>query len=327
VPLDHEAPDGPLISVFAREVADPDGRDRPFMVFLQGGPGFEAPRPTRFPSHPSWLDRSFGGFCVTTYLSLAPDGLREALITGGLPPLRRHIDEIYPHTYARVLERNRRYFERYPGDRERLMTLHGQIQHEPVQLPGGDRLTWRRVRQLGWMLGMSDGAEHLHSILELPSDSPAFLHDVEYAIGFARNPIYAILHEAGYADGGSTRWSAERLLPAEYDTPELLTGEHVYPWMFDDYGALAPLREAAELFAEREWPYLYDPVVLGDNRVPAAAAIFADDMYVERTYSEETAGAIHGLRPWVTNEYDHNGVRVDGDRILGRLIDLARRRI
>ena len=34
VPLDHGKPDGERITVFAREVADPDGRDRPFLVFL-----------------------------------------------------------------------------------------------------------------------------------------------------------------------------------------------------------------------------------------------------------------------------------------------------
>ena len=39
VPLDHAGPDGEQLTVFAREVADPDGRDRPFLVFLQGGPG------------------------------------------------------------------------------------------------------------------------------------------------------------------------------------------------------------------------------------------------------------------------------------------------
>jgi pimeloyl-ACP methyl ester carboxylesterase len=46
VPLDHARPDGPSITVFAREVAAPDGLDRPYLVFLQGGPGFEAARPT-----------------------------------------------------------------------------------------------------------------------------------------------------------------------------------------------------------------------------------------------------------------------------------------
>jgi hypothetical protein len=37
VSLDHERPDGECLTVFAREVADPDGRDRAFLVFLRGG--------------------------------------------------------------------------------------------------------------------------------------------------------------------------------------------------------------------------------------------------------------------------------------------------
>ena len=391
VPLDHADAAGERITVFARELADPDGRDRPFLVYLQGGPGFEAPRPTRLPNGPGWLDRalrdfrvlmldqrgtgrstpvgalpgmsaaqqadylahfradsivrdaecirrelgverwsvlgqSFGGLCVITYLSLAPDGLREALVTGGIPVLGPRIDEVYARTYERVLDRNRRYYDRYPADRERVLALHDRIENDELWLPCGDRLTWRRFRQLGQMLGMSDGAEHLHYIVELPPDSPAFLHDVETAVAFARDPIYAVLHEASWADGGTTRWSAERVLPADFDAPDLFTGEHVYPWMFEDYGALAPLRDAAELLAEREWPRLYDDDVLRGNEVPVAAAIYLEDMYVERAFSEETASQIRGLRAWTTNEYQHNGLRVDGERILGRLLDLARGR-
>ena len=30
--------------------------------------------------------QSFGGFCAATYLSLAPEGLVEVLMTGGIPP-------------------------------------------------------------------------------------------------------------------------------------------------------------------------------------------------------------------------------------------------
>ena len=223
-----------------------------------------------------------------------------------------------------MLERNRRYYDRYPADRERARALHQRLDDDPAKLPCGDRLTWRRFRQLGHMLGMSDGAERLHYILELPPDSPAFLHDVEGAVGFARDPIYAVLHEASWADGGTTRWSAERVLPAEFDASDLFTGEHVYPWMFDDYGALTSLREAAHLLAAREWPRLYDDVVLRNNEVPTAAAIYVEDMYVERTFSEETAAQIRGIRTWITNEYQHNGLRVDGERILGRLIEMAR---
>jgi hypothetical protein len=97
--------------------------------------------------------------------------------------------------------------------------------------------------------------------------------------------------------------------------------------MLEDYGALGPLRKASQLLAEREWPSLYDPDQLARNDVPVAAAIYPDDMYVDRVLSEETAARIRGLRVWLTNEYQHDGLRVDGERILDRLIDLARGRL
>ena len=63
VPLDHSAP-GETITVFAREVADPEGRDRPWLVYLQGGPGHESPRPTGNPRGPGWLERALADFRV-----------------------------------------------------------------------------------------------------------------------------------------------------------------------------------------------------------------------------------------------------------------------
>jgi pimeloyl-ACP methyl ester carboxylesterase len=389
LPLDQARPGGEQITVFAREVADPHGADRPFLLYLQGGPGFEAPRPGRHPTSPGWLDRaleeyrvlmldqrgtgrstpvsaaalagrtpaeqaayltnfradaivadaeafrlhlgsgpwsvlgqSFGGFTTLAYLSRAPSGLREAMFTGGLPPIGRHPDEIYEATYARVLERNRRYYARYPDDRERFLAARDAA----PMLASGDRLSHARLRQIGQLLGMSDGAERVHAILELAPESPAFAHDAE-AISFARNPIYAILHESSYADGHVTGWSAQRTLPAPYaEDPALMTGEHVYPWMFEEFSALAPLREAAELLARHAWPRLYDSDVLAANDVPAAAAIYTEDMYVERAFSEQTAARVRGLRSWVTSEYEHNGLRADGGRILERLIDLVRGR-
>jgi pimeloyl-ACP methyl ester carboxylesterase len=275
----------------------------------------------------SVLGQSFGGLCVMTYLSLAPEGLREAFVTGGLAVIGPRIDDVYRATYARVLDRSRRYYERYPADRERVRALHARLQTDELLLPSGDRLTSNRLRGLGDLLGMSDGAEQLHYLLELDPGSRAFGYDVEGALGFARNPIYAILHEACWADGGTTRWAAQRLLPADYDDePELFTGEHVFPWMFEDYGALKPLREAAHLLAEHEWPRLYDPDRLAANEVPVAAAIYANDMYVERAFSEQTAAHIANTSAWLTNEYEHNGLRADGERVLGRLVDLLRGR-
>ena len=276
----------------------------------------------------SVLGQSFGGMCVVSYLSIAPESLTEAFITGGLPPLGNRIDDVYALTYASAVAAGRRYYERYPGDRERVLALRELLERDDVRLPGGDRLTPRRLRQLGGRLGMSASFEGLHYLLERPAGSPAFLHDAESATGFARNPLYAILHEACWADGGTTRWSAERTLPGAYDEePELFTAEHVYPWMFDEYAALAPLREAAGILAEHDWPRLYDADRLAANEVPVAAAIYADDLYVPRAFSEETGTHIRGLRSWLTNELNHDGLRIDGARVLGRLIDLARGRL
>ena len=58
--------------------------------------------------------------------------------------------------------------------------------------------------------------------------------------------------------------------------------------------------------------------------MPAAAAVYFEDMYVPVQFSLPTAGAIRGLRPWVTNEYQHDGLRVSNGAVLSRLITLAR---
>ena len=129
------------------------------------------------------------------------------------------------------------------------------------------------------------------------------------------------------ADGQATRWAAERVMPQDFRAdPTLLTGEHVFPWSFDDDSELRPLREAADLLAEHPWPRLDEAEALAAVDVPSAAAVYADDPYVDREYSLETARIVPTMRTWVTNEYEHNGLRADGDRILDRLIAMARGR-
>jgi len=392
VPLDHGDPSRGSISVFAREVAAADGGDRPFLLYLQGGPGQESYRPTARPLFPGWLERalpefrvlllddrgtglstpvgsmegmapaeqaaylahfradgivadaehiraelgsppwsvlgaSYGGFCILTYLSRAPHGLREAFISGGLPAVRTGLDDVYAHTFRRIVERCRRYYERYPRDRDRVREIAARLDSETVSLPDGARFTARRFRQLGWHLGMSDGAETLHYVLERPLGSSAFAHYVHDALPFgtARSPLYSVLHEACHADGFPTRWSAARMRPPDYDDDvTLLSGEHVFPWMFDECPALAPLKEAAELLAEHPWGYLYDPDVLAENEVPAAAAIYGEDPYVEAIYSQETAAMTRNMRTWITTDFEHNALRAAGPEVLDHLISLAR---
>lgn len=393
VPLDHGSPDGPSIELFAREVRAPGEAPRPMLVFFQGGPGNESPRPTSTPPAPGWLKRaleryrvllvdqrgtgrstpfgpsalagrsveeqvaylqhfradaivrdsemlrqalgeqrwsvlgqSFGGFCVLAYLSTAPESLREAFFTGGLPPLGPRIDDVYRDTYRRTIERSTEYYRRFPQDLERVLGLSSVVAEGGIDPGEGPALTWRRVRQLGLSLGYADYAEKLHSLLELPFDSPAFHSDLMSSafLGvFSRNPIYAVLHESCWADGGSTRWAADRMCPVEYGSDvTLLTGEHVFPWMFEDDPNLRPYGAVAHALAEHDWPPLYDPDRLA-NTVPAAAAVYTHDMYVPAPFSLETAAAVGRLRVWQTDQYQHDALRNSADVVLDHLFALA----
>ncbi|HEX4660261.1 MAG TPA: alpha/beta fold hydrolase [Streptosporangiaceae bacterium] len=407
VPLDHARPGGEQLELFAREVvaADKVAADLPWLLFLQGGPGFGAPRPA---GRESWLDRalndyrvllldqrgtgrsspanrrtlarlgtakaqaeylsqfradaivadaelvrkelaggrpwsvlgqSFGGFCTVSYLSRAPEGIREALITGGLPGLGASPDDVYRATYPLVMRKNAEHYARYPQDAARAKDIAMRLAAGDTRLPSGAPLTVEAFQSLGRMLGSSTGSHTLHYLLENAFAggelSDDFLYQVESHVTFSSAPLYALVHEACYAQGGATGWSAQRVR-AEFgefdaaaaldgDGPLLFSGEMIYPWMFQYDPVLAPLAEAAEILARRDsWPPLYDADRLRSNDVPAAAAVYADDMYVPLEFSVPTARAIRGLRPWITNEYEHDGLRVSNGKVLDRLIAMVR---
>ncbi len=285
------------------------------------------------------LGQSFGGFCALSYLSLAPEGLEKVLITGGLPALTAHADDVYRAAYARVLEHNARYFDRYPGDQRLADAVAAHLAEHDVRLPTGERLTVRRFQTLGITLGGVSTFDRIHYLLEtafVPGPhgselSDTFLRGVESTVSFAERPLYAVLHEAIYAQGGRpTAWSAHRVreefpaFDASRGGPLRFTGEMVYPWHFEEDPALVPLRDAAHLLAERvDWPPLYDLDRLADNRVPVVAAVYHDDMYVDREHSLRTAAHVRGLRPWITNAHAHDGVRVDAS-VFDRLSAMAR---
>lgn len=412
VPLDHDAPTGETIELYAREVvaSDKANQDQPWLVYLQGGPGFGA---NRFVGKGAWLGRalkeyrvllldqrgtghsapanrqtlplrgtaaeqadylthfradsivrdceairrevtggapwtvlgqSFGGFCTVNYLSTAPEGLTAAVVTGGLPSLDAHADDVYRAAYPRIERKVAAHYARYPQDVERARRIADHLLANDVVLPNGYRLTAEAFQSLGILLGGSEGSHRLHYLLEdafvrTPQGSAlsdAFQEEVQGLLSYASHPLYALVHEAIYGqDARPTDWSAERVR-AEFpqfdapktlagDAPLLFTGETIHPWMFDCDPALRPLRETAELLAARtDWKPLYDPARLAANEVPVAAAVYHDDMYVDTAHSLATARTIRGLRTWVTDEFEHDGVRAGGPRVLDRLLALTR---
>jgi pimeloyl-ACP methyl ester carboxylesterase len=285
------------------------------------------------------LGQSFGGFCTLTYLSFAPHGLAGALIAGGLPGLGTHAEDVYRITYGLCQQRCAAHYERYPDDVDAARGIAGYLASHHVRLPDGSPLTAERFQSIGGMLGGSAGTHELHYLLEDPWDgdgglSDGFLAEVARRTSFAGIPLYAVLHEACYAQGRATGWAAQRVraeFPAfdparavDGGDPLLFTGEMVYPWMIDADPVLRPLREAAELLAQRDgWPPLYDPARLAANEVPTAAAVYHDDFYVPAPLSLRTAAAVRGLRTWVTSEWEHEGLRISGGKVLGRLIALS----
>ncbi|MEJ2763694.1 alpha/beta fold hydrolase [Photobacterium sp. MCCC 1A19761] len=404
LPLDYAQPEGETISVFAREVVAKDKQDQdlPWLVYLQGGPGFPSPRPE---ANAGWLKRalqqyrvllldqrgtgnsqvvsaqtlagqsvdaqvaylsqfradnivrdaeairvqlgiaqwsllgqSFGGFCILTYLSAYPGSLSRAYITGGIPPLTRHADDVYRATYQRVLDKNAAFFAQFPQAQLLCCQIADHLLQNDVRLPNGQRFTVEQFQLIGINLGRSGGGLALYHLLEQafvdvdgqPTLSYSFLNAMLAEQSYQTNPIYAILHEAIYCQHSASSWSAHRVRD-EYPQctytsgqPFCFTGEMVYPWMFDQLDALKPLKAAAEILAEKsDWPQLYDPTQLANNPVPVSAAVYVEDMYVEFDYSCDTLRQLGNAKAWMTNEYEHNGLRADGERILDRLIRLA----
>lgn len=287
----------------------------------------------------SIFGQSYGGFCALTYLSFAPEGLKEALITGGLGPLSGPADQVYQATFERLRRRNAEYFAKYPGDRELVTRIVRHVGQVPEFLPSGERLTAERVQMLGNYLGGNTRFDALHFVLEDAfietldgarlSDS--FLSNVSAYVSRAVNPLYALMHESIYVQGEASNWAADRVLAQNPDfhpaAPEpLLTGEAIYPWYFEQDPALMPLRELAEVLAARTegWGALYDLDQLSRNTVPAAAAVYTDDIFVDREISLATAGAVQGLHVWETADFHHDGIADDGEGIFARLLRMVR---
>ena len=282
------------------------------------------------------LGQSYGGFITLAYLSRHPEALTACYVTGGLPGLTATAEDVYRHTYPRQLARNAELARRYPDDVALLGRIADRCADGDVLLPTGDVLTPERLQVLGMPFGMSTGVDALHWLLDTADvdasglPSAAFLADVAHRTGFDDNPLYAVLQECIYHQGARAGgWAAqhEHDRRAEFGAtarPLQLTGEAIFPWMYAQVSALRPFRAVAEELAARtEWPVLYDVDRLAANDVPVAAVQYADDPYVDLALALGTADAVGSTQVWVTNEYLHDGLRVAGDVILPRLIDLA----
>ncbi|PSW16490.1 alpha/beta hydrolase [Photobacterium rosenbergii] len=284
------------------------------------------------------LGQSFGGFCSLTYLSFFPQSLSRAYITGGVPSLSRHADEVYQATYQRVQDKNNAFFAQFPSAQAQCQKIADYLLDNDVRLPNGQSFTVEQFQMIGINLGRSGANVPMYYLLEdafvetngQETLSYAFLNAMLAEQSYQTNPIYAILHESIYCQHSASKWSAHRVRDSfpqfnyQKGNTFQFTGEMVYPWMFEQFECLKPLQEVANLLAERtDWADLYDIQALANNTVPVACAVYAEDMYVEMQYSLETLKGIPNSKAWITNEYEHNGLRADGERILDKLMEMA----
>jgi len=323
------------------------------------------------------LGQSFGGFCCLSYLSFFPRSLAAVLITGGLSPAHLpgcSADEVYRRLLPRVVRQMDAYYEAFPADeavvRDVVLHLDG-LPGGHAPLPSGSHLTVAAFQSAGLScLGFAGGFARLHFLLERafePAKRPAggaaaapaaaggnpngatgapvrlsahFLSAMEGLLLPSVNPLYALLHESIYCDGGraAPAWSAERIrsgLPvfdaarrARAGERVYLTGEQVYPSAFADVAGLRPAAGAAEALARwTDWTRLYDVEALRANTVPVAAAVYLNDMFVDFELSREVADVVRGVKVWVTSEYAHSGLREHPSRVLDRLFGLLRGKV
>lgn len=284
------------------------------------------------------LGQSFGGFCSLTYLSMFPASLSRSYITGGVPSISRHADDVYHATFKRTQTKNHAFFSQFPKAQALCQAIADHLLDNEEYLPNGQRFTVEQFQQIGINFGMSGSFLTIYYWLEnafveidgQPQLRYEFLNAMLAEQGFQTNPIYAVLHESIYCQGFASNWSAHRVRSQypefnyQKGQPFLFTGEMVFPWMFEQYKNLQPLQQAAEMLASKtDWDSLYDAIQLSHNKVPVSCAVYADDMFVEMDYSRETLAIIPNAKAWITNEYEHNGLRADGERVLDRLIAMG----
>ena len=317
----------------------------------------------------SVLGQSFGGFCAISYLSDAPEGLAEVFITGGVPTLDGDADDVYRAAYPRMEDKNALFYHRYPQDVDRARSIAEYLREHETVLPDGTLLTVEAFQSLGIVLGATDGADRLHYLLEDPfcrtsgraanravnraadrvagrsadrlADrselSDRFQWQVQAALSFAERPLYALLHEAIYAQGSApTAWAASRVrkefpqfdaerVLSQSAAPLLFTGETIHPWHFRTDPALRPLRAVGDLLAGYEnWRPLYDTSTLAANDVPTFATVYRDDLYVDPKQSLVSAEAIRSMAVHVSDEHEHDGLTSSGTDVIDQLLGMAR---
>ena len=310
VPLDWGNPDdGRTIDIFASVVTRPGGEDLPYLTFLQGGPGCEAPRVTHSPTTPDWLDVALEHYRVVM-LDQRGTGNSTPVGDKDLSKGAAFLAEYLTHLRA----------DSIVEDAEALREHLGAKQWNTLGQSFGGFTT---------LAYLTKHAESLDNVYVTGGLSAVGHHpDDVYGLCYEKMRAYSEAYYRRFPEHRDVVRSlvgmAERTFPDAFrGDPTLLTGEHVRREWADTVPAFQPWKEVIDKIAQVKWPKLYDAEVLKNSGATGAAAVYVNDCYVPLEFSLETSRLLPGVKTYVTSLHEHNGLRASGGAVLRHLIDLA----
>lgn len=330
LPLDYAKPSN-TISVFAREVVAPGKEDAnlPYLVYFQGGPGSGAPRPV---DGGGWLGRALQDYRV---LLLDQRGTgRSTPVTAqtlsGVGDAQAQADYLMHFRADNIVRDAEAIRQQLIGD-------------QPWSILGQSYGGFCAMRYLS---ASPEGLKHVLMTGGIPSLTRPVddVYRATYRRVADKNRLY---YQRYPEDVALVRRIVDHL---RAHTVRLPGGGDLTAQRFLQLGLLLDMSggfEAVHYLLEEafvtgadgqallNWNFLFhleqmqnfdtNPIyTLLQNRVPVVAAVYYDDMYVHREFSQETAGVVPNIRLWMTNEYEHNGLRADGGAVLGRLLGIVR---
>jgi len=164
-----------------------------------------------------------------------------------------------------------------------------------------------------------------------PTATPGLEQDADCATNWSANSAYRA--KVDRRSNTADEYNYEVTSAEDSDRPVLFFGEMVFPWMTDDYqecGGLGCTALAHALAAKSDWGPLYNAskmrAALSEGKTRCAAAVYYDDMYVDFDCSMQVTargGPLEKCKVYITNDYQHSGIRDDGATLFNKLHGMA----
>ncbi|KAJ4287505.1 hypothetical protein N0V88_007605 [Collariella sp. IMI 366227] len=265
------------------------------------------------------IGQSFGGWIATTYLSFCPGGLEGVYLTAGLPPVGQTPESVYKALYARLCNKNKNYYNTYPGDREKIIEIVKALARSEggkgLKLPDETGkveqwLTARGFLTMGRRLGGPDGPKEVHDWVQSffsefketgkisRSTVDKFVENDASTFRLPDRPLYGVLHEAIYIAGPdvASNWAAQEVVRKDRSSH--------FEWLQKGFNFLTDITPDMELYFSGE---MIHPFML-------------DDAGEKLERFKEVARELAQKKDW-PHLYDENALRVNKVPVKAMIFD------